>query len=191
MTVTVISGWDDEDMGGGDGESGSLPRDLGANGPDAPAGAGLRPPEDRLAYLLYRLGRAVGHAMDRAMAAFELHPAQFGVLNALASHGPMHQQRLAALLGVNRQTMATAAADLARRGLIERRRRLEDRRALDLHLTPTGQALLERADPDALALDDRLFTALDASEQHQLVALLQQAATGPEFTRLLRPQGGA
>ncbi len=150
----------------------------------------LRPPEDRLAYLVYRLGRAVGHAMDEAMAGFDLHPAQFGVLNAIASHGPLHQQRLAALLGVDRQTLASAAGNLARRGLVERRRRPADRRALDLHLTPAGRDLLERADPAALALDDRLFSALDPAEQRQLFALLQQATAGPELTRLLRPRAG-
>jgi DNA-binding MarR family transcriptional regulator len=129
--------------------------------------------------------------MDEAMAGFDLHPAQFGVLNAIASHGPLHQQRLAALLGVDRQTMATAAGNLARRGLVERRPQPGNRRALDLHLTPAGRDLLHRVDPHALALDDRLFAALDPAERRRLFTLLQRATTGPELTRLLRPRVGS
>jgi DNA-binding MarR family transcriptional regulator len=173
----------------GDGDP-EPPAENPADSPGTALAGALRAPEDRLAYLVYRLGRAVGHAMDEAMAGFELHPAQFGVLNAIASHGPLHQQRLAGLLGVDRQTMANAAGDLARRGLVERRRRPEDRRALDLHLTPAGWELLERADPSALALDDRLFAALDPVEQGQLFTLLARAATGTEFARLLHPRAG-
>ena len=72
------------------------------------------------------------------------HPRDAGVLIALLSGGPVSQQELATRLNVNRTVMVKLIDSLEQRGLVERVRNPENRRAYALQPTPAGrEALLE------------------------------------------------
>lgn len=157
---------------------------------DGAAGPGDRPlaaPSQRLAFLLWRIGHAIGRSFEAALEEHSLHAAHFGVLNALDSYGPLHQQRLVALLGLDRQTVANVARDLERRGLVSRVRADHDRRALLLHPTQAGRGVLERADVAAVAEERALFNILSQAERRQLYRLLARLAADPTYGSMLGP----
>ena len=62
------------------------------------------------------------------------------------------------------------------RGLIERRQDLADRRIHALHLTDTGQELLDRAIAIAVAYEQELCGDLSSPEREQLLELLQRVS---------------
>jgi DNA-binding PadR family transcriptional regulator len=66
--------------------------------------------------------------------------------------------------------------DLEHRGLAERRRDPNDRRAYTLYLTPSGRQLLADLEREADDREAELLTALSASERSRLISLLQRVA---------------
>ena len=72
---------------------------------------------------------------------------------------------------------ATEVLDtLERRGLVERRRLTTDRRAVDVHLTPLGQELVDRLFPEHTARVERTFAVLDEEEKRQLASICRKLA---------------
>ena len=72
---------------------------------------------------------------------------------------------------------ATEVLDtLERRGLVERRRLITDRRAVDVHLTPLGQELVDRLFPEHTARVERTFAVLDEEEKRQLASICRKLA---------------
>ncbi|MGH8052348.1 MAG: MarR family winged helix-turn-helix transcriptional regulator [Stenotrophomonas sp.] len=67
---------------------------------------------------------------------------------------------------------------LHRKGLIERIPHAEDRRKLELRLTPEGVACVERLLPSMSALLVTEMKGLNGDEQHQLEALLKKMLDG-------------
>lgn len=77
-----------------------------------------------------------------------------GVLTLLARHGEMRMSRLAELLAVDISVTSRHVAHVAARGWIERSADPADKRSRILHLTDTGQELIEelsRRSTDLLA----------------------------------------
>ena len=63
---------------------------------------------------------------------------------------------------------------LARKGLVDRERSTEDRRAVLCRITPAGLELLGQLDEPVEASDRGAVAALSAEEQAKLVELLQR-----------------
>ncbi len=150
---------------------------------DAPYAA----PDERIGFLLNRLGHAIGRAFEAALSEHGLRGGHFGVLNGLHAYGPLHQQRLANLLGLDRQTMVNLVRDLERRGLVRRERRPEDRRALAVHLTEQGRALFHQADEASVRVEGAIFAALSEGERRELHRLLQLLVASGPFGQLFAP----
>lgn len=90
-------------------------------------------------------GRAlVGIAVHSVNAApFDLTVTQYRLLAVVAASGPLAITEVGILLGVV-QSNATRHCDrLQRLGLLERRRSAEDRRVVLVHLTDSGQEVVE------------------------------------------------
>jgi DNA-binding MarR family transcriptional regulator len=98
------------------------------------------------------------------------------MLSHLAAAEGQSQQALSVALGIHRSAVVALVDDLERRGLAERRRDPDDRRAYTLYLTPMGRALLADLELMAEEREAELLTALDASERSQLISLLQRVA---------------
>lgn len=72
---------------------------------------------------------------------------------------------------------ATEVLDtLTRRGLVERRRLVTDRRAVEVELTPLGQELVDRLFPEHTARVERTFAVLDEDEKRQLAHICRKLA---------------
>jgi len=65
---------------------------------------------------------------------------------------------------------------LETRGLVERRRLLEDRRAVEILLTPDGRSLVERVFPQHAERVSQAFDALDDREKRSLAELCRKLA---------------
>lgn len=124
-----------------------------------------------------RLARATDDAIRRNFAAFDLLPDEFDVLATLRRAAPvegMNPRDLLESMMVSSGTMTHRLDKLERRGLIERRPDLADRRGIRVVLTPSGRELVDRAVEAHVALEAELLSGLDAKERDRLADLLRR-----------------
>lgn len=88
----------------------------------------------------------------------DLTPSQFGVLETLFHLGPLCQGELSVKLLRSTGNMTMVLDNLEKRGLVKRVRETQDRRMVTIHLTPSGQELIERVFPQVL---DKIACELD------------------------------
>jgi DNA-binding MarR family transcriptional regulator len=141
----------------------------------------------RAGFLLAQLGTHAHQRFAERLAPLDLHPRHFGMLSHLAAAEGQSQQALSKALGVHRSAVVALVDDLERRGLAERRRHPNDRRAYALYLTPSGRQLLADLERDADEREAELLTALNASERSQLISLLQRVAESQELAAGVHP----
>jgi DNA-binding MarR family transcriptional regulator len=96
---------------------------------------------------LQRAARAVARRFDEALRPLGLTNGQFSLLMSLNRPVPPTIGSVASLLAMDRTTLTAALKPLERRGLIELRVDVADRRSRRLMLTPEGRELLEEALP--------------------------------------------
>lgn len=123
-----------------------------------------------------RLARHLDRARRAAFAAHGLEIWEFDVLSALRRQGPPYQLSPGALLRatlVTSGTMTNRIDRLAAAGLVSRRRDQEDKRSVQVQLTGPGLRAVDAAMSDLLAAERSLLTALDATQQAELAALLR------------------
>jgi MarR family transcriptional regulator, 2-MHQ and catechol-resistance regulon repressor len=127
---------------------------------------------ERLALSTYlKLTRASERLWNRLAPGLQredLTPSQFGVLEALHHLGPMHQRDLGERILKSSGNMTLVIDNLERRGLVRRERSTEDRRFIQVHLTPEGERLIRRVFPGHAAAITRELTVLTQEEQRTL-----------------------
>jgi MarR family 2-MHQ and catechol resistance regulon transcriptional repressor len=133
-----------------------------------------RPDEVRALDAFIKLMRAT----DSISASLSTHVAeagitlgQFGVLEALLHLGPMSQCDLGGKLLRSGSNITTVIDNLGKQGLVARTRRKDDRRVVDVSLTPKGRTLIARLFPSHARRIVRLFSALSPDNQRQLADL--------------------
>ena len=141
----------------------------------------------RAGFLLVQLGTHAHRRFAERLGGLGLHPRHFGMLSHLAAAEGQSQQALSIALGIHRSAVVALVDDLERRGLAERRRDPQDRRAYTLYLTPGGRELLAELQRAADEEDAELLTALDASERSQLISSLQRVAESQGLTAGVHP----
>ncbi len=103
-------------------------------------------------------------------------PGQIGILVAVGRNPGIRQGVLADALRIKWSNMAKIVRLLQEQELVERRVPASDRRAVELHLTERGRALVERTTPQ-LDVSDRAATAmLTGRERATLLRLLAKMA---------------
>ena len=128
---------------------------------------------DRPSFLLSQLGFHVAGEFGRRLEPLGIRPRQFGMLTYVSTGENVTQQELGERLGIHRNVMVGLVDDLERRGLAERRRHPNDRRAYAVQLTDSGRDLLRRAGRIADELDAEL---LEDADRPALVDLLRRAS---------------
>ena len=132
--------------------------------------------ESRAAFLLSQLGIVSAQRFTAGLAPLGISPNRFGVLAQVAREEGRTQQELATALGLHRNSMVSLIDDLEARGLVERRRHPEDRRAYAIHLTPAARGVLTEGARIADQLEDELLSPLGPQERTVLVATLGRLA---------------
>jgi DNA-binding MarR family transcriptional regulator len=155
--------------------------------PTAVRAAPARELSRRAGFLLAQLGTHRHRRFAERLAPLDLHPRHFGMLSHLAANEGQSQQALSRALGIHRSAAVGLVDDLEQRGLAERRRDPNDRRAYALYLTPQGREVLAELQRVAEEDEAELLTALNASERSQLISLLQRVAESQGLTAGVHP----
>ncbi|SDP30644.1 DNA-binding transcriptional regulator, MarR family [Ralstonia sp. 25mfcol4.1] len=99
--------------------------------------------------LLLRSARLLRQHIEHALAPFELDLSQYLVISMLATDAgePTMPSELGMSIDATRTQMTRLIDSLQARGLVQRKTSEQDRRSLELTLTPAAHALLDRAAP--------------------------------------------
>jgi DNA-binding MarR family transcriptional regulator len=139
----------------------------------------LRAPREltsKPSFLLKRLGMI---AKERTVEAFEdagAVPYDYAVLAVLAQGACATQAHIADSLSYDRSYLVGLLDELERRGLIDRRRDLNDRRRHVVTLTKAGEQELVRLRALIDGVESELFAPLSAAERKTLQGLLAKLA---------------
>jgi DNA-binding MarR family transcriptional regulator len=152
---------------------------LGAVGTDdvldaGPGEGASGPPFRSVGFLASSIGYAVSRRFRQTLAPLELEPREFALLRAVGVAEGQSQQAIGERLQIPPSRMVAFVDALERRSLLERRHNPLDRRTRELHLTPAGRQLLERAFQLAAGLENDLCADLSVPEREQLIGLLQR-----------------
>lgn len=123
---------------------------------------------------LSRAAESTGQRINEHLHAWHLTTSQFGVLEALYHLGPMPVGQVGEKILRSSANMTLVIDNLVRRGLVERMRRADDRRSIQISLTPEGRALIAEILPEHVAGVVAAFGALSPEEQATLAALCRK-----------------
>jgi DNA-binding MarR family transcriptional regulator len=108
------------------------------------------------------------------LAPYGLKPVDFSVMSTIAHNPGVTSRQLCAALNLLPPNLVGLIQSLESRGLIERQPHPHDGRAVGLHATPKGQALMVQAEQTASDLEIEKTAKLTPAERKTLVALLQK-----------------
>ena len=140
-----------------------------------------------VAFLLSQLGANATMKFAARLEPFGLVPSEAGVLHHIARGTGISQQVLAERLGILPSRMVALVDSLEKRGIVERRRDVEDRRAYALHLTESGKKIMEDLMAARRAHEDSLLSGLDEKERAQLQVLCSKMAEAQGLTPGVHP----
>ena len=143
--------------------------------------------ETRASFLLSQLGLQSAQRFTAALAPLGITPNRFGVLAQLARQEGRTQQELATALGLHRNSMVGMIDDLEARGLVERRRHPDDRRAYAIHLTPAARDVLATGELIADELEETMLGVLGPEERAALVATLTRLVAAAGYRAGVHP----
>ena len=127
---------------------------------------------------LSRAADSVGRRANDHLHTYDLTLSQFGVLEALHHLGPMPVGQLAGKILRSSANLTLVIDNLVKRGLTARERRADDRRTVQISLTPDGRDLIAAMMPDHVAGVVDAMSSLSAEEQATLAALCRKLGLG-------------
>ena len=101
-------------------------------------------------------------------------PGLFGVLVIIEANPDLKQSDLARATHLDRSTVVTVIDNLERRGLVERRVALHDRRSNAIRLTAAGSALLRKLKRQVGQHEKRLLQNFSEAERETFLTLLKK-----------------
>lgn len=107
-------------------------------------------------------------------------PRQFALLLCIRQNPGASQIELVRRSGIDRSTLAEMLRRLIERGLVARRRTKDDQRANALRLTAEGEALLTKAIPEVMAVQERILAPIPRAQRARMIALLSLIADLPD-----------
>jgi len=110
----------------------------------------------------------------RALADWDIRPAEYSALTLIASNEFVTQADLVDALNIKRPNMVGLIDGLERRGLAERSVYERDRRNHVLSLTAKGEVLLADIDQLVREMDRRITQCWTPKERAQVIELLQR-----------------
>lgn len=150
------------------------------------APAPVRPPMG-IGFLLSQLGANASNLFAERLAPLGLVPPEAGVLHHIHRHPGISQQVLAERLGILPSRMVALVDGLEKRGIVERKRDAEDRRAYALSLTPRGVETLETLGAAARAHEEVICAGLDDKERARLLEIFRKMAEAQSLTHGVHP----
>ncbi len=146
-------------------------------------------PEIRALNAYINLVRASDSVVGRLSARIEaegLTGPQFGILEAVYHLGPMCQKAIAEKLLRSGGNITIVIDNLEKRGWVRRARQTDDRRMIQIHLTPQGRKLIARIFPQHAKEIANEMSVLSVSEQENLRRLCRKLGRGKGATETQR-----
>jgi DNA-binding MarR family transcriptional regulator len=91
----------------------------------------------------------------------------------------LSQMDIMAITGIDRSSVASLVAKLAKMELVARQKRQSDNRAYAVHLTQEGEKALRRNRVIAERVDEQLLSLLERRERSELLKMLRRLARSP------------
>jgi DNA-binding MarR family transcriptional regulator len=135
-----------------------------------------------LAKLIKRARRQIWNAIRDCLEPLgtSLHAVQ--IIRLVTEHGELNQLELARQIELEPAALCRRVAELDAEGLVVRRRDPNDHRCVLVSATPTGTALLGRADPKVVRGIEAVVSRLTQKEQTALRLLLEKLAPEDELS---------
>jgi len=140
-----------------------------------------------LGFLLSQVGVYASQRFAQRIAALDLHPPLFRVLNVVDAAEGQSQQAIGEAIQAPASRMVAIVDELEQRGLVERRPHPSDRRIRALYLTGAGRRLLARGRKIAMEHEEELTRGLSAADRKRLIALLQKIVEEQGIGRGVHP----
>ncbi len=158
----------------------------------------MQPAENYLGYWLFYAQRCVAHAFSEVLAAhceergkpYIVTPPQWGVISLLHETDGLTVGTISQRRGLDAPTITGIVRRLEQSGLVERRHSHEDRRVVEVYLTPEGQDIISSLMPVAEDFQQIMTRGFSQEERQDLLVKLQQiianvstvaAGTGDRF----------
>jgi DNA-binding MarR family transcriptional regulator len=135
---------------------------------------------DRLGLLLARNGQVTNARIREALGVTGLTTRHGMTLMHLSDGGPVSQQALIELVGVDPSVLVAILNDLEGHGLAQRHRDPTDRRRHIVEITPAGADMLITVDAAIAAVEHDLFADLAIDEVAHLRELLGRIRITPD-----------
>ena len=132
--------------------------------------------DSHLGYFVRRLQVWIFQDFVRALASFEIRPAQYSVLVVIEANSGLSQADLAERLGIERARLVRLLDGLEKRSLIRRRPSPLDRRSHALVLTREGRKSLKRMKMLAAEHESNLARRLGPEKHEAVLAALRKFA---------------
>jgi DNA-binding MarR family transcriptional regulator len=142
------------------------------NGRTAAQAVDLAELTDRTGYIVRRAQVWIFQDVIRAMADFDIRPAQFSVLTVIGANPGLSQSAVSQALGIERARLAVMLHGLEARGLAKRMPSRSDKRSHALHLTPQGERVLAQLKAIVAAHEERVVAKIGAEGKRQLLRIL-------------------
>lgn len=140
-----------------------------------------------IGFLLSQVGVYAAQRFAQRLAAADLHPPMFRVLNVVDAVEGQSQQAIGEAIQAPASRMVAIVDELERRGLVERRPHPTDRRIRALYLTGDGRKLLARGRRIAMEHEEELMRGMSEADRRRLVALLQRVVEEQGIGRGVHP----
>jgi DNA-binding MarR family transcriptional regulator len=127
-----------------------------------------------LAFLLSQVGIYASRRFAERIAAVDLNPPLFRILNLVDAREGQSQQAIGAAIEVPPSRMVALVDELEQRALVERRPDPKDRRVRALFLTAKGRKSLTRGREIAKQHEQDLTEGMPPADRQRLVDLLQK-----------------
>lgn len=127
-------------------------------------------------FVPFRLNRLTAAVSEHLAAiyrgGFALEIPEWRVIATVGQERGCTAQFVAASTRMHKTRVSRAIAQLMKRGLLERAASTQDRRALQLRLSPEGRRLYAQLVPLALAREEALLSCMTAAERRGFLAAL-------------------
>lgn len=127
---------------------------------------------------LIRVVESLNSILNVSLSKEGLTESQFGVLEALFHLGPMSQKNLGSKLLKSGGNITLVIDNLEKRGLVNRRRGVVDRRYYNIQLTDKGRKLIESVFPKQLKIITEEIGILNENEQYELQRMCKLIGLG-------------
>lgn len=136
--------------------------------------------EQSLGYL-FRYGyRAFARAISAELQPFDISSGQWSVLRVLWENEGLSQVELADRMRIEKASLTGVLDVMERRGLISRTRNSDDRRKVNIHLTPRARVLKEKLLPFRTKINKKATRGMTSEEVETLRRLLAQVISNLE-----------